>query len=252
VRFYSQHGEDALLAAMFADAPAGCFVEVGCIDGRRFSNTLALEEAGWSGICIEAHSAYIESIRRNRPGSAVVHAAVGERDLDEVDFFACDRGTFSTLDESLEDEFRERFGEFFTGFELQRPPLRRISTILADAAAPAVDVLSIDVEGAELRALGGLDLERHSPRVIIIEALHAEDVSAIDALLCPAGYERCFSLASNQFYTLDPSLIEPLRGRRIACTLRHTAHPLDGGPDLDVRRMVSIPAAAPTPHAGSR
>jgi len=53
--YYSQHGEDFILDLIFDHKKSGFFVEVGCIDGLRFSNTLFFEKLGWKGICIEAH-----------------------------------------------------------------------------------------------------------------------------------------------------------------------------------------------------
>ncbi len=53
--FYSQHGEDILLSAVFAGKKDGYFVEIGGHDGRHLSNTLHFELAGWTGALVEAH-----------------------------------------------------------------------------------------------------------------------------------------------------------------------------------------------------
>jgi FkbM family methyltransferase len=237
-RYYAQHGEDAVIAAAFSDLPAGFFVEIGCIDGRRFSNTLALEERGWRGICVEAHSGYGDALRRNRPGSAVVQAAAGAEDAAEVDFFANSRGSLSTLDAARGPEFAERYGEWFTGFELQRVPLRTVSAILDELGAPHVDVLSIDVEGTDVDVVRGIDLARHRPTLIVVEADDEKARAALDALLLPAGYVRGFAVATNAFYFADERRLERVRGRRFVVDAVHTAHPLDGGDDEAVRLEV--------------
>jgi hypothetical protein len=41
--------------------------------------------------------------------------------------------------------------------------------VLDECAVSHVDLLSIDVEGAEMDVLAGLDLARHPPRVIVAE-----------------------------------------------------------------------------------
>src|SRR5688500_18948182 len=123
-RFYSQHGEDLLLAAMLEDVEAGRFAEVGCIDGLRFSNTLHFEARGWRGLCVEAHRDYIDLLRENRPGSTVVHAAASERDAEQVTFYANRRGSLSSVDRGREAEFARRFGEYFTGYEEQKVSMR--------------------------------------------------------------------------------------------------------------------------------
>lgn len=225
--YYSQHGEDVVLDTALADIERGVFVEVGCIDGRRFANTLALEERGWTEMCVEAHPAYIELLRRNRPGSVVVHAAVAEADADAVTFYANSRGSLSTLDPSLEGEFAERYGKWFTGFEPTRVPMRSISSLLDEHAMPDVDVLSIDVEGCDTRALMGLDLRRHRPRIVILEADRPDDLAAMDGMLLPRGYTRGFALSTNWFYFREPERLRALKGRTLGCRVTHTRHPLD-------------------------
>jgi hypothetical protein len=54
-------------------------------------------------------------------------------------------------------------------------PARTLSSILDEHGAPEVDLLSLDVEGFEPQALRGLDLSRHAPRWIAVEA---HDVTA--------------------------------------------------------------------------
>jgi hypothetical protein len=41
-----------------------------------------------------------------------------------------------------------------------------------------VDLLSLDVEGYELPALKGLDLRRHQPRYVLVEARYRDEVHA--------------------------------------------------------------------------
>lgn len=49
---YSQNNEELFILEHFADRP-GRFLDIGAFDGKTFSNTLALVERGWSGVCIE-------------------------------------------------------------------------------------------------------------------------------------------------------------------------------------------------------
>jgi hypothetical protein len=53
-RFYSQMGQDKWVSeAVFPGVNHGFFIDVGSGDGTRMSNTKALEEKGWRGICID-------------------------------------------------------------------------------------------------------------------------------------------------------------------------------------------------------
>jgi hypothetical protein len=63
-------------------------------------------------------------------------------------------------------------------------PARTLSSILDEAGAPEVDLLSLDIEGYEAQALAGLDFDRHAPRFILVEMRDpAVDSAAIEAVL---------------------------------------------------------------------
>src|SRR4030095_2928389 len=55
LRFYSQMSQDKWVSEkVFPGVKNGFFLDVGSGDGTRMSNTKALEEKGWTGICIDA------------------------------------------------------------------------------------------------------------------------------------------------------------------------------------------------------
>jgi len=231
MNYYSQHGEDVLIARMFYEKKDGFFVEVGCIDGRRFSNTLALEEVGWKGLCVEAHKGYIGLLKRNRPNSIIAHCAAGDKDEDGVVFYANERGSLSTLDATKETHFREHYGEYFKGFEEHVLPKRRLDTLFKENGIENIDLLSIDVEGSEAEALRGIDFARYKPAVVLVEADGTEDETKIDNILIPAGYKKSIRIGSNIFYLSDPAMEGPVTGRKFEAVLTHTRHPLDKGED---------------------
>lgn len=158
--YYSQHGEDCVLDKIFDAKTNGFFVEVGCVDGRRFSNTLALEEKGWTGLNVEAHTDYIPLLRDNRPNSKTIHAAVCDIDGGLIKFYADRRGSLSSLDQSREVELKRDYSEYFSGFTEQHVPRRTLTSIFDQEKVSEVDVLSIDIEGGEIDALKGLEIGR--------------------------------------------------------------------------------------------
>lgn len=226
-RYYSQHGEDFLLNEIFKDKESGFFVEVGCIDGRRFSNTLTFEERGWTGLCIEAHEGYIDLLRKNRPNSIICHCAAAERDEDNVMFYANARGTLSTLDKSQEERFKRDFRDYFSGFQEQTVNKRRLDTIFEEHGIKQIDILSLDVEGYEIEALQGIDFNKYKPKVFVIESDSPEHESELDRILMPNGYFKSVKLGSNIFYLIDSKLDSKLKGKTFSVELSHTNHPLD-------------------------
>lgn len=227
--YYSQHGEDLVLDRMLQGQASGFFVEVGCIDGLRFSNTLTFEQRGWKGICIEAHNDYIESLRRNRPGSIVVHCAAGEKDEACVTFYANARGSLSSLDRSREQHFRESYGEFFHGYVEQPVAKSRLDTLFACHGVTQIDILSLDIEGYEVEAMRGLDLDRYRPRIMVIEVDSTDQEAALDAMILSHAYHKSVRVGPNIFYIAEESLDAPVRNQLLAGEVLHTPHPLDGG-----------------------
>lgn len=228
--YYSQHGEDAILDLMFKDHQDGFFIEVGCIDGRRFSNTLTFEERGWKGMCIEAHAGYIDMLKKNRPNSIVCHCAAGETDEDAI-FYANARGSLSTLDKTKETHWQNNYAPYFSGFEEQRVKKVRLSTLLDAYQISEIDILSLDIEGYEVEALKGLDLFRHRPKAMVIESDDLTHEAELDNLILPNGYTKAFKLSTNLIYLRDKKLLNLLRRKKTVVQLTHTQHPLDSGGD---------------------
>jgi FkbM family methyltransferase len=227
-KFFSQNGEDCLLWELFKNkATPGYYVEVGALDGVRFSNTYTFELEGWHGICIEAHPDYIKQVRLNRPNSINVFAAAGDQDK-TVTFYTNARGSLSTIDPTLEEVWKEKYSEYFSGFVPVEVPMKTLSTILNEAHAPyEIDFISIDVEGAELLSLKGLDFSTYHPRIILVEALEAKELNEISAYLSTHGYLLARSLLSNYFFCNQKEDRDILAEVNVDCYVTHLPHSLD-------------------------
>ena len=238
-RFYGQHGEDVVAWHALGDSEGPrFFVEVGMIDGRRFSNTLAFEEIGWSGVCVEPHPDYIDLVRLNRKGSLVVHAAASNRSALSAPFHAEARGALSGLAPRDERTLLERYGEYFGGFRIVDVPVKTLDEILVEASAPTeMELVSIDVEGTEFDVLEGLDLARWRPRVVIVEANDAVSGEKLVTHMHRAGYELARLIGgANLFFTRTPCDRATIRDARIDRPFVHTRHPRDAaGPNTVVR-----------------
>ena len=239
-RFYSQHGEDYLLELLFAEKNDGCFVEVGCIDGSRFSNTLHFEEKGWSGLCIEAHGDYIGILERNRPNSQVVHCAVGEANEDKAIFYANARGSLSTLDKTKEEEFKTKFPNYFTGFKEQIVKKKTLNSIFTENGLSKIDLLSLDIEGYEIQALQGLDLGACAPEVIVVESDSRLHEQRLDEIIIPRSYVKMMKLVYNIFYVKNPVSVKTVNLGTYVFPLTNTCHPLDSADSCDVTTEVSL------------
>ena len=201
--YYSQYGEDFLINKIFNNELNGCYVEVGCLDGVEFSNTYYFEKKGWRGACIEAHNDFISPLRRNRPNASVAHYAVGEKDADNVTFYANKIGSLSTLDKSEEERWKKNYKDYFHGFEEQKVQMRTLTTIFNELQIGHINFVSLDIEGYEVQALSGLDFTKYKPTVFIIEYKDEAHQNQIDNILLPQGYFFLSKIGCNLFYSLD-------------------------------------------------
>lgn len=175
VRFCSRHGEDLLLWELFGGRTEGFFVEAGAFDGYTHSNTYALEAAGWEGLLVEPIPERAEAARRRRPGSRVVNAALAGPGAGPT--IALTRFAGGSVADELGSHAAGLGGRrMFGRLRGSRPetidvPVEQLDALLADRdpqRAP-IDVVILDVEGAEMAVLGGFDLDRFRPRVLLIE-----------------------------------------------------------------------------------
>lgn len=165
-----------LIAARLLDSHLrkGFYVDVGCNDPVRLSNTLTLYAAGWRGINVDANPEVVERMRRQRPDDVTVCSLVGRPGEDrELVVFADD--ALSTAD----PHFAQRWAS--SAEVVRRVPLRcrSLTDILGEHSAPAeLDFLNVDVEGMELEVLESLDFERFRPRLIALE-IHGLDLASL-------------------------------------------------------------------------
>ncbi len=161
------------------------FIEAGANDGIEQSNTLYLERyRGWRGLLVEPFPELAARCRANRPHSIVEHAALVPFDhpSDTVVMRYCD--LMSVVKGGMRSE-AEELEHVRRGSEIQRVetrevvcPARTLSSILDQHGIERVDLFSLDVEGYELNVLKGLDLARHRPRLMLIEARYREEIDA--------------------------------------------------------------------------
>jgi FkbM family methyltransferase len=180
--FASQFGQDVVLDALFRGigVDQGFFVDVGAHDGITGSNSLFFErERGWRGICIEPLPGPFAALKSNRR-AVTINCAVGEYD-GEADFVVV--GGYAEMLSGLESELDPRHAARIDDEVAQhggtrqtvKVPVRRLDELLAEHGAPRVDLLSVDVEGAELSVLRSLDLSVTPVVAVAVETNYAED-----------------------------------------------------------------------------
>jgi FkbM family methyltransferase len=139
----------------------GTFVEMGAVDGVRFSNTLFFErELGWHGLLVEPSPRMFAALRRNRgtPRNVLVNAAVCD-EPGEVEWWESGNPTVSSLRSSLSEEAVQSGTPLYGQGATSRSKItcRPFSALLAEAQLAAIDFFSLDVQGAEAQVLRTMD-----------------------------------------------------------------------------------------------
>ena len=197
--------EQEQVRAFFAHARSGFFVEVGANDPRFASQTWHLEQLGWCGILIEPQPDLAENLRQQRSAQVFAVACSSPANAGQRMKFHV-AGALSSLER----------GRMAPGAELQRVievPVRTLDDILAEAQAPVpLDLLSLDVEGHELKVLEGFTVARWRPRLVLLED-HVSDLRK-HRFVAAAGYKLIRRVENNGWYVpADADVAVTLRQR---------------------------------------
>lgn len=183
---YSQFGEDAIVRALINDWSGG-YVDIGSGHPVRFSNTYALYRKGVRGLLVEPIAANVEHARLVRPEDMVVQSLCGP-DQRAVPFFEYEQYEYSTTSRERVDELASRGFRPVSEYQID---VRSLASLVADADIFVPELLSIDVEGAELAVLESADWDRFRPAVIVGEEWTSplDHVTAVSTYLTRLEYE---------------------------------------------------------------
>jgi Methyltransferase FkbM domain len=196
VTFHSTMGQDKWISeVVFPGVRNGFFVDVGSGDGTIMSNTKALEQKGWTGICIDPFPMNMQD-RTCRIFKEVVFSKAGE----PVKFWAHAGGFWGGIVD-------ESFGIKEAKMQKQEGPVVELTTvtlrdILDRANAPRfIHYMSLDIEGGELHALKGFPFDSYRIGALTVEHNFKEPKrSEIKALMESHGYKRVHSSVRDDFY----------------------------------------------------
>jgi len=185
-------GELKLVDLFFNESAEGHYVEVGANDPFRFSQTWYFEQKGWTGALVEPIPELCELLKEKRPNSTVVQVACGSPGQQgEADFnVGVDTGQSTLI-----------AGAANVGIDFDRVvkvQVRTLDEVLDELKLPRLDFISIDVEGLQLQVLQGFDIQRHRPRLLLLED-HLHDLKSHRHLKAK-GYRLVKRTSFNNWY----------------------------------------------------
>jgi FkbM family methyltransferase len=199
---YAQNFEDVILMRCLGHIKDGFYIDIGAGHPTLFSVTRAFYDIGWHGINVEPGATDYALLCKARPRDINLNFCAGAFDgLDNFDIYPKVNDGLNAAQGSLRQRFELDGHQYetrpFTVFSLN-------SIIENHAPDRTIHFLKIDVEGYEQPVLIGLDLGRHQPWVIVVEATEPHTRTRSDhkwnKLLFRHGYQEVYFDALNCFY----------------------------------------------------
>ena len=187
---YSMDGEDLFIVEYFRKNSNGFYLDVGCYHPIHRNNTYLLHKKGWSGINIDIHQFSIDLFNYLRPDDVNLNCAISNKNEVTEMFYQKELSQISTIE-------KQQAKIAFQG-NIKKS---KIQSLTLDALLEKInftdkklDLLGIDVEGADLKVLKGLNIEKFKPELICVE-IHEKDIknSEIYKYLSNFSYELVWS-----------------------------------------------------------
>ena len=187
---YSMDGEDLFIAKYFKNKQSGFYIDVGCYHPIHRNNTHLLHMQNWSGINIDTSQFSIDIFNYMRPKDLNYHCAISDKNENIKLFYQKELSQLSTTEEEqakkvFQGSINEKEIKAFTLDEiLSRDKYKNYK----------IDLLDIDVEGADLKVIKGLSFDKFQPELVCIE-IHEKEVkqSKIYKFLFDKKYELIWS-----------------------------------------------------------
>jgi FkbM family methyltransferase len=179
---YSHGKEETIIRDFFQDRRGGFFLDVGCWHPMSDSNTYYLEHhLGWSGIGVDALPEMARKWKRRRPASRFFNFLVTDHSDTQDPFYRVEYTDISAIEKPAPERKLK--------WEQIDVPSITLDTLLTANGVSRIDLLSMDIEGAEPLALAGFDIDHFKPQLVCIEA-KVKSREAIQTYFARHGYDR--------------------------------------------------------------
>lgn len=211
--YYSTSGEDAVLyglirraewlldTAILSPESPKYYVDIGCSEPVRDSNTFMFYTFNWSGILVDPNTDLISEIKESRPRDIFMNAAVLDYEGESSYYVLGNGHGANTINSKFMDQVVK-----LPGFELEE--VRKVPVITLDMimeqAPEEIFLLDIDAEGSDYKILSSYSWAKY-PTFILIEDLdlntHSRDARISD-ILTERGYVLVAGLYVSSIYLL--------------------------------------------------
>jgi FkbM family methyltransferase len=184
------NNEDTAILEYFINKKNGFYVDVGCYHPIHRNNTHLLHMQDWSGVNIDTSQFSIDLFNYMRPKDLNYNCAISDKTENIKIFYQKELSQLSTTEKAqaesvFQGNIKEKKIKAFTLNEILNRDKYKNSKI---------DLLDIDVEGADLKVLKGLSFDKFKPELVCVE-IHENEIkkSAIYNFLINKKYELLWS-----------------------------------------------------------
>ena len=186
---YSMDGEDLIIFDYFKNKKKGFFIDVGCYHPIHRNNTFLLYKKGWQGLNIDIHSFSIDLFNYIRTKDLNYNFAVSDKNEKLNMYYQKELSQLSTI------EYGQAKKVFQGPIKEKKIQALTLNEILKKSKIEKkIDLLDIDVEGADLKGLQGLSFDKYKPELVCVE-IHEKSikVSKTFRFLDSCNYELIWS-----------------------------------------------------------
>ncbi len=198
---YCRNLEDVIIQRVFADLPEGRYLDIGASAPINDSTTYALYERGWRGIAADP-ILQAQDWQAHRPRDLALRTMIGAQPGTQRLFAYPNFSQSSTGAPFIRDHLARHGLE--PPVELEVPVVTANDLLASHPPGQPLHLVSIDVEGMEAEVLSGLDLLRHRPWLMVIEAVLSGTPTpshhAWEPALLEKGYHMAYFDGVNRYY----------------------------------------------------